>query len=150
MAAVPPPQSQPIAPVLEPRGFSALARWLLSTCHCFMTDRWQQIESLCQSALELKESLRVAFLDAACAGDEELRREVESLLRFEKPGDRFIEEPAVEVARLRWLPTRNPVPTGAGTRTLPDPFAAGCRRHGGSVSCPGRQAEPRGGAEGAA
>ena len=63
-----------------------------------MTDRWQQIESLCQSALELKESLRAAFLDAACAGDEELRREVESLLRFEKPGDRFIEEPAVEVA----------------------------------------------------
>ncbi len=47
----------------------------------FMTDRWEQIERICQSALELGESRRRAFLDGACGGDEELRREVESLLR---------------------------------------------------------------------
>src|SRR6266850_1777758 len=61
-------------------------------------ERWQQIERLCQSALELKESERGAFLDQACAGDGELRREVESLLKFDRRGDRFIEEPALEVA----------------------------------------------------
>ena len=63
-----------------------------------MTDRWEQVEKICHAALELEESQRGAFLDQACAGDEELRREVESLLQFETRGDRFIEEPAVEVA----------------------------------------------------
>jgi eukaryotic-like serine/threonine-protein kinase len=63
-----------------------------------MPDRWQQIERICQSALELGESRRRAFLDEACAGDEELRREVESLLQFDSRGDRFIEQPALEVA----------------------------------------------------
>ena len=63
-----------------------------------MTNRWQQVEKICQSALELDVDQRAAFLDQACAGDEELRREVESLLQFETRGDHFIEEPAVQVA----------------------------------------------------
>ncbi|HVN79193.1 MAG TPA: protein kinase, partial [Terriglobia bacterium] len=63
-----------------------------------MTDRWEQVEKICQSALELEESQRAAFLDEACAEDEELRREVESLLQFDTRGKRFIEQPAVEVA----------------------------------------------------
>ena len=54
-------------------------------------ERWQQIEKIYHSALKLEESRRVAFLESACAGDEALRQEVESLLRF-------IEEPALEVA----------------------------------------------------
>jgi eukaryotic-like serine/threonine-protein kinase len=69
----------------------------LSLVTAFMS-RWQQVEKICQSALELEESRRAAFLKEACAGDEELRREVESLLRFDRHGDRFIEEPALEVA----------------------------------------------------
>ena len=59
---------------------------------------WQQVENICHAALELEESQRVAFLNQACAGDVELRREVESLLKYDKRVDRFIEEPAVEVA----------------------------------------------------
>src|SRR5439155_7940607 len=61
-------------------------------------DRWQQIEKIYHSALELEESQRVAFLEKACAGDEALRQEVESLLRSERSGNSFIEEPALEVA----------------------------------------------------
>ena len=61
-------------------------------------ERWQQIEKIYHSALELAESERPAFLEKACAGDEALRQEVESLLRSEQSGDRFIEEPALEVA----------------------------------------------------
>ncbi|HVN78659.1 MAG TPA: protein kinase [Terriglobia bacterium] len=61
-------------------------------------NRWEQVEKICQSALELEESQRAAFLDEACAGDADLRREVESLLQYETRGKRFIEEPAVEVA----------------------------------------------------
>jgi hypothetical protein len=65
-----------------------------------MTDRWQQVEKLCQSALELEESQRRAFLEEACAGDEK-RREVESLLKFDTRRDQFIEQPTLEVAAKR-------------------------------------------------
>jgi serine/threonine-protein kinase len=41
---------------------------------------------------------RSAFLDEACAGDVELRREVESLLKFDEDGDQFLEEPAIDIA----------------------------------------------------
>jgi Tol biopolymer transport system component len=63
-----------------------------------MTDRWQQVEKLCLEALELEESQRAGFLKDACAGDKELRQEVESLLKFDDRGDRFIEQPALELA----------------------------------------------------
>jgi serine/threonine-protein kinase len=61
-------------------------------------ERWQQIEKIYHSALELAESQRPAFLEKTCAGDQTLRHEVESLLRSEQRADRFIEEPALEVA----------------------------------------------------
>ena len=61
--------------------------------------RWEQVEKPCQVALELKENQRAAFLEQACAGDAELRREVESLLQFDdRNGDRFIQEPALDRA----------------------------------------------------
>jgi eukaryotic-like serine/threonine-protein kinase len=63
-----------------------------------MADRWEQIEKICHAALDLEEAQRADFLKAACAGNEELRREVESLLQFDSRGDRFIEQPALEVA----------------------------------------------------
>jgi hypothetical protein len=62
--------------------------------------RWEQVEKLCQSALELEESQRKAFLEEACSGDDELRREVESLLRFDRHGEQFIEQPAIVSARM--------------------------------------------------
>jgi serine/threonine protein kinase len=63
-----------------------------------MTDRWQKVEKICQSALELEANQRTAFIEQACGADAELRREVGSLLKFDKPGDRFIEQPALEAA----------------------------------------------------
>jgi eukaryotic-like serine/threonine-protein kinase len=62
-----------------------------------MTDRWQQIEKLYHSALELDRSRRKAFLDQACSGDGEPRREVESLLACQPSAEQFIEAPALEV-----------------------------------------------------
>jgi len=53
----------------------------------YPTERWQQVEKLSQAALELEESQRALFLEEACAGDEGLRREVESLLGFEGRGE---------------------------------------------------------------
>ena len=64
-------------------------------------DRQRQIAELCQAALARNASDRAAFLREACAGDEALKKEVESLLRYEGTGAHFLERPAVEeVARL--------------------------------------------------
>ena len=53
---------------------------------------------MCHAALEREHSLRPDFLDNACDGDPELRREVESLLALETQADAFLEERALEVA----------------------------------------------------
>ena len=44
------------------------------------SERWRQVEALYHSASEREQSLRSAFLNEACRGDEELRHQVESLL----------------------------------------------------------------------
>ena len=61
-------------------------------------DRWQQIEKIYHSALEHEPRQREAFLREACAGDEALRKEVESLLAHQPQAESFIEKPALEVA----------------------------------------------------
>jgi len=58
-------------------------------------DRWKQIEELCQAAFDRPAEERHQFL-AACE-DEDLRREVESLLSHSDHAEKFIENPAVEV-----------------------------------------------------
>ena len=58
-------------------------------------ERWRQIDQLLEAALEREPEERAAFLADACAGDESLRLEVESLLRSDEAADCFIEEPAV-------------------------------------------------------
>jgi len=42
--------------------------------------RWEKVEQLYNAALERPEAERAVFLREACGGDEELRRELESLL----------------------------------------------------------------------
>src|SRR4029077_3024603 len=64
-------------------------------------DRQRQITELFHAALERSASARPAFLREACADDQALRQEVESLLRYEDTDTSFLEQPAVEeVARL--------------------------------------------------
>lgn len=61
-------------------------------------ERYQQIAEIYHSALELAPTQRVAFLAQACAGDEELLREVESLIASNEQAGEFIQAPALEVA----------------------------------------------------
>lgn len=61
-------------------------------------EMWSRVEEICQQALELREPKRREFLRSVCGNDEELRREVESLLDHEKRAEDFIESPALEVA----------------------------------------------------
>jgi serine/threonine protein kinase/tetratricopeptide (TPR) repeat protein len=60
--------------------------------------RWQQVDKVLQSALDLPPGERTAFLRGACAGDEALEREVRSLLEAEQVAGSFLKNPAMEVA----------------------------------------------------
>src|SRR5260370_27378600 len=61
-------------------------------------ERWRKVEEIYHSALERDESGRKRYAEAACAGDETLRREVESLLAYEDKAEEFMAAPALEVA----------------------------------------------------
>jgi eukaryotic-like serine/threonine-protein kinase len=63
-----------------------------------MNERWEEIERLYHAARELDAGARAAFLAKACAGDDDLRREVESLLAHADQAGSFLETPAIEMA----------------------------------------------------
>jgi len=56
-------------------------------------ERWRQIESLFNEALELTPAARAELLDRKCAGDPELRNEVETLLASAGQSMDFLHEP---------------------------------------------------------
>jgi serine/threonine protein kinase len=58
-------------------------------------ERWQQIETVLQQALDRAPVERASFLETACAGDEDLKTEATTLIAaYEEAGD-FIEQPAI-------------------------------------------------------
>jgi serine/threonine protein kinase/Flp pilus assembly protein TadD len=65
-------------------------------------ERWQKIEQLYHAALESEAGNRARFLEQACADDEPLRREVESLLAQEGRAGSFLDSPALKVAAKAW------------------------------------------------
>jgi eukaryotic-like serine/threonine-protein kinase len=62
------------------------------------SDPRDRVTDLYHAALTRAPEARSAFLKDACDGDESLRREVESLLRYESGAARFLEQPAAVVA----------------------------------------------------
>jgi serine/threonine-protein kinase len=73
-------------------------------------ERWQQIDELFDAALERPATERRAYLQAVCGDDQELRKELESLLKAAEQAKSFIEAPPhtaieeivpTEAARLR-------------------------------------------------
>ena len=61
-------------------------------------ERWQEVKKVLAGALERTPGERLVYLNQACAGDEALRLEVESLLAQQKTAGSFLETPALEVA----------------------------------------------------
>ncbi len=57
--------------------------------------RWRRVEEIYQAAADRHPEERAAFLAMACSGDEDLRREVESLLA-QPSGDGMLDRPAWE------------------------------------------------------
>jgi len=58
--------------------------------------RWEEIEPLLDRAIELPPEERDAFLDAACAADQDLRSRIEALLRADVEAGTFLDKPALE------------------------------------------------------
>jgi serine/threonine protein kinase/tetratricopeptide (TPR) repeat protein len=61
-------------------------------------ERWRRVEELFHSALNVEEGRRVAFLEESCAGDPDLRIQVESLLARHREAGSFLESPALDLA----------------------------------------------------
>ncbi len=61
-------------------------------------ERWAKIDRLLDQAMERPPERRADFLAAACAGDDQLRREVESLLEAHSHSESFLSTPALDLA----------------------------------------------------
>ena len=61
-------------------------------------DRWRQIDELFDAVLDISEAGRESFLSEKCAGDEELKNEVLSLLKAQSNSDKFLETSAMKIA----------------------------------------------------
>src|SRR6202158_1710124 len=76
------------------------------------SERWEKVAELYHSACERTPAERSAFLDEACQGDQDLRREVESLLRQDVSQEGVLERVAGD-ARL-WSPAERRLPANIG------------------------------------
>lgn len=59
-------------------------------------DRWQRIEEIFHRAADLSPAERETFLASACAGDQELRGEIDSLLANDDPEGNLVESAVAE------------------------------------------------------
>jgi hypothetical protein len=66
-------------------------------------ERWERIAALYTSASDLESGARARFLARECAGDEELRHEVESLLAQNVSSDGLLER--VDQGAFSWDPS---------------------------------------------
>ena len=61
-------------------------------------DRWNHVDQLLQSALDIPAVERDAYLRNACGGDQRLEEEVRSLLAAHDRADSFLGAPAIDLA----------------------------------------------------
>lgn len=74
-----------------------------------MSIRWQQVQDLYSQVLKRDVSERAVFLQQACADDDELRKELESLLTEADNASSFLTSPMLESA-LRSIAAPSPAP----------------------------------------
>jgi serine/threonine protein kinase len=73
------------------------------------TERWLRIREILDQAISLPANERPGYLNQTCVGDDELRAEVDSLLRsHEQAGEKFMSAPAIDLKSLVPEPNREP------------------------------------------
>jgi len=70
-------------------------------------ERLKQIEEIYHAALEVSPAERESFFKVSCDTDENLRREVESLLSFENSSDNFLDTPPESLAAEMFAEQQN-------------------------------------------
>src|SRR5580658_3819488 len=71
-------------------------------------DRWKQVDDVLQSVLDRAPEEREAFLRQVCAGDQDLEREVRSLLGLWSQAGNFLARPAIQVAARAFAGQQEP------------------------------------------
>src|SRR5260370_27535730 len=77
---------------------------------------WEEVKELFEQVLARPFAERAAFLSEASAGDEALRREVESLIKSYEQAESFMESPAVEAAADSLLENQDKLAPGQKVR----------------------------------
>jgi len=72
-------------------------------------DRWREVEQLYDAAIDLPAAERAKFAREACGDDEDLRRELLSLLDAERQVGDFMESPALDIAARAVVHEQSPV-----------------------------------------
>src|SRR6185295_8114440 len=81
-------------------------------------NRWNHVDQLLQSALDIPAVGRDAYLRNACGGDQPLEDEVRSLLAAHDRADRFLGAPAIDLAARDLAGERNEDGNQAGGDSL--------------------------------
>ena len=91
------------------------------------SERWHQIERIYHAALDRPSREREAFLESECRGDDDLRLEVQSLLRRAASAENFLDGPAAVVEAQTVSQPAAPVLTGLrlGVYEVQAPLGAG-------------------------
>ena len=93
-------------------------------------EHWERVAELHRAVLDVEEGRRAAFLREASSVDEDLRREVESLLAYEGEAENFMESPALEVTAKQLAEEQAPLAalspgTKLGSFEILGPLGAG-------------------------
>jgi tetratricopeptide (TPR) repeat protein/predicted Ser/Thr protein kinase len=75
--------------------------------------RWKRVDNLLKSAISRPPRERDAYIASECAEDEELEREVRSLLACQQEAGNFLERPAIEAEAVE--AAKDPILASAGT-----------------------------------
>jgi eukaryotic-like serine/threonine-protein kinase len=88
-------------------------------------ERWHTVEDLFHAALERPQEQRQQWLDGACGGDAELRRQVEQLLSNEGRAGSFLERPAIEDVTVSHTAAGSLLGRKFGSYEIASPLGAG-------------------------
>lgn len=91
---------------------------------------WPRVKGILGDAIALPADARAAFLDTACATDDNLRRQVEQLLAAHDQADAFLETPPEVPARFpiaRWKGSAS-APMNSSHESAPAAWATCTRR----------------------